>query len=302
MTESDQRISFIINPASDSSRSARHISWIREEAQKRWKDFEITIIREHERISDVASVKAGTFDTVVACGGDGTVSQVVNGIAKQPVNFGVLPVGSGNDFVKSLHLNRPLPECMNILAQGITTHIDLIKIEGDKQGWCANTIGLGLDGLANYYAHEVSSGRGPIIYFWGAVKAIFSFRGSRIQLFKNDSMQEQELLMVTACNGKWEGGTFFVAPEADMQDGYMDLLIIEKIPIYKLVPYLIRFRKGPHVNMAGVRYSKAECIEIKSEKMLTVHSDGENLGTDIKHLKLAIEREALRVIVPGKFY
>ncbi|NBB77314.1 MAG: YegS/Rv2252/BmrU family lipid kinase [Bacteroidetes bacterium] len=302
MIESDRRISFIINPASDNSRSARHINWIREEAEKRWGEFEITIIKEHDRISDLASLKARKFDTVVACGGDGTVSKVVNGIAKQPVNFGVLPVGSGNDFVKSLHLNRPLPECMDILAYGATTQIDLIKIEGDKQGWCANTIGLGLDGLANYYAHQISSGRGPMTYFRGAVKAIFSFRGSRIQLLKDDSTQEQELLMVTACNGKWEGGTFFVAPEADMQDGYMDLLIIEKIPVYKLIPYLIHFRKGPHKNMKGVRYSKAESIEIRSEKMLTVHSDGENLGTEINHLKLSIEREALRVIVPKNFY
>lgn len=302
MDISEQRICFIINPSSNSSRSARHIEWIREEAGNRWRTYEISIMQEHQKLSAIASEKAKHFDVVVACGGDGTVSQIINGLAECTVQLGVLPIGSGNDFVKSLKLNRPLPECMEIIHQGHTTEIDLIKIEGDKEAWCSNTLGIGLDGLANFYAHESRSGRGPLIYFWGALKAIFTFRGTHMRLYTDRVLKDEPLLMVTACNGRWEGGTFHVAPNADMTDGLMDLLVIEKISIPRLIPYLIQFKKGPSYKMRGVSFFRAEECNLISDKGLAVHCDGEHLGSDIRHLELSVQKKALRVIIPGDHY
>ena len=161
---------------------------------------------------------------------------------------------------------------------------------------------MGLDGLANYYAHKFQSGSGPLVYFWSALKAILTFQGSVIELLADGIKTEQKLLMVTACNGKWEGGTFHVAPNADMRDGLIDLLIVEKIPIHLLVTYLIRFQKGPSHKMKGIRLSKTKSIELFSKKGLAVHSDGEHLGSDIRHLKLSIKSKVLSVIVPRNDY
>ena len=298
MQLSENRICFIINPAADRNRSAQNINWIRKEASERWKSYEIVIIDEHERLDDVARSRARYFDIIVACGGDGTISQVVNGIANTDCILGVLPIGSGNDFAKSLKLKRSLPECMEILRTCRVTEIDLIRYRGDVSGWCANTIGLGLDGWANYYSHQINRVKGKAIYFLGALRAILSFRGAKMKLELQDKKMAKNLLMVTVCNGKWEGGSFLVAPEADMKDGIMNVLLIEKIPTYLLVAYLLRFKWGPKETMRGVHQINSKGVNIKSEKPLAVHRDGEQLGTGIRQLQLTVKEKVLNVIIP----
>ncbi|MDX1641912.1 MAG: diacylglycerol kinase family protein, partial [Balneolaceae bacterium] len=178
MQNQNTRISFIINPAANRQRSVRNIDWLRCEASKLWKNYEIVIAKENDSLSHIAKIKSTHFDVVVACGGDGTVSQIVNGLANTDTALGVLPIGSGNDFVKTLGLNKPLSKCLQILYENHTAEIDLIRYEGDVDGWCANTIGIGIDGWANYYAHRISWIKGKVTYYLGAIKAILRFRGS----------------------------------------------------------------------------------------------------------------------------
>ena len=301
MQKSDTRICFIVNPSADRNRSARHIDWLNREAKKRWHNFEIIITKKSDDISSLTREKSKFNDIITACGGDGTVHHVVNGLAETKTLFGVLPIGSGNDFVKSLHLNNILPECLDTLYRQHVTQIDLIRFEGDVTGWCANSIGYGLDGWANYHAGKHKKLKGHIVYVFGALKAAFTYRGSRMKLTIDDKKVTDEFLMITACNGKWEGGSFYVAPEAEMADGIMDLLIIKKIPIYKILLYLPRFRWGPSPGMSGVNSSRCGRLRIRSEKPAAVHCDGEHLGSEISELDLFIVRKALNVITPPNY-
>ncbi len=301
MLKSDSRICFIFNPSADRNRSERHIDWLNREAKKRWFDYEIIITKKSDNVSQLASDKASQFDIIVACGGDGTVHQVVNGLAETDTIFGVLPIGSGNDFVKTLHLNKTLPECIDIIYTQRTTPIDLIRFEGDVTGWCANTIGFGLDGWANYYASSHRKLKGHIVYVLGAIRAALTYRGSRIQGKINESKFNDDFLMITTCNGKWEGGSFFVAPKAEMTDGKMNLLLIKQIPVYKILFYLPWFIRGPSSFMNGVETTTCSRLKIRSDKPSAVHCDGEHLGESISKLDLFIVRNALNVITPADY-
>jgi diacylglycerol kinase (ATP) len=301
MQKKRTRICFIFNPAADRNRSARHIDWLNRESKKRWEQFEINITRADQSVKKLAREKAARFDLVVACGGDGTINQVISGLVQTNAKLGVLPIGSGNDFVKTLHLDKTLPECMDILYAEQSSTIDLIRIEGDAEGWCANTIGIGLDGLANYYARNYKKLRGHAVYVMGAIRAAFDFRGSEMELIIDGNTSEKDYLMVTACNGKWEGGSFFIAPDADMQDGLIDVLTIDTISIPRVLVYLPRFRWGPSPAMKGVKTRQCKRLEIKSKKPVAVHSDGEHLGKSIHHLILSVEKKALRVITPSDY-
>lgn len=295
------RICFIVNPASNRHGSVKYIEWIREEAAKRWAHFEITIVKKEDSLVNLAKEKSKDFDVVVACGGDGTVSQVINGLAQSKVALGILPIGSGNDFVKSVGLDRSLEDCMEILSNNTITEIDLIRYEGDAEGWCANTIGLGVDGWANYYAHQTKWLRGRINYFFGGLKAIFTFRGCDVKIQTKKYSNTGKYVMVTACNGKWEGGSFFVAPKAKMNNGSLDLLTIRKVPLILLVGYLLHFRWGPKRWMKGVKTHRAKSVELCSSNPVAVHRDGEHLGNHIRRLKLTVEKKVLKVIVPESY-
>lgn len=301
MQKPNTRICFILNPAANRHRSVKNVARLRIEAAKLWQQFEIVIAKKHDSLAQLAHQKAKQFDVIVACGGDGTISQVINGIALSDCVLGVLPIGSGNDFVKSLGIKKSLSCSLQVLHENHTTEIDLIRYEGDANGWCANTIGLGIDGWANYYAYQAEWIKGRASYYYGALKAIFSYRGSKTEMKTADKCFDNTFLMVTACNGKWEGGSFLVAPDADLQDGQLDILTIKKLPVILLITYLLRFRRGPAKWMKGVEKFRTDSLEIKSSNPVAVHRDGEHLGNEIRELKLTLERNALTVIVPKTY-
>lgn len=296
MKKSEVRTCFIVNPVADRKRSVQHISWIKKEAKKRWTHFEINITQKNQNVTELARVKSSSFDLIVACGGDGTINQVVNGLAETDAMLGVLPIGSGNDFVKSLKLPDSLPECFELLYLGHTVHIDLIRYTGDAEGWCANTLGIGLDGLANYHASTSKYLRGHLIYVMGALKAAFQFRGANMEITADGKKLNDSYLMVTACNGKWEGGNFFLAPEAELNDGTVHLFTIKELPLSTVLAYLPLLRYGPYPSMKGVETIEAEQITLQSQSELCVHNDGESVGRTIKKLTIEISKKAIEVV------
>lgn len=296
MKKSNTRICFIVNPVADRKRSARYIDWIKNESKKRWNYYEINITQKNQNVSGLAKSKSQTFDVIVACGGDGTVNQVVNGIVGTGTTLGVLPIGSGNDFVKSLKLPDSLPECFELLYLEHSVLIDLIRYTGDVKGWSANTMGIGLDGLANFYAGSYKFLRGHLIYIMGALKAAFKFRGAEIKLDVDGKKLDGNYLMVTACNGKWEGGNFHLVPEAELTDGVLHLFTIKKIPLPTILAYLPALRYGPSPGMKGLNTVKAGRVKLKSKTGLSVHNDGEHLGESIKDLEIEIRKKVLSVI------
>lgn len=298
MQKKGTRICFIFNPSADQNRALQNVEWLKREAAKRWHNFEIIITKKGQDVAGLSRSKASDFDMVVACGGDGTVNNVVNGIAESDAALGVLPIGSGNDFVKTLELNKSPHECLQVLYRENATSIDLIKIEGDRQGWCANTLGIGLDGWANYYAGRYRRLKGHMVYALGALQAAFNFEGAFFRVRADDVECNNTYRMITACNGKWEGGSFYIAPNAKMDDGKMDLVKIGMLPLPVLLSYLPRFLIGPSAAMAGVHQQQCKKLEVWSDTPVAVHSDGEHLGSDIRHLKLTVVKKMLKIAVP----
>lgn len=297
MRNQSNRICFIINPTANRNRSVKHFSSLKKEIGLRWTDAEIVMTTADKPVIELAREKSESNDIIVACGGDGTVSQVANGLVGSNAALGVVPIGSGNDFVKSMHLNKTIPECLDILRAGFTTEIDLIRFEGDEEGWCVNTIGMGLDGLANYHARRSVFLKGFLMYAVGALKACFSFRGARMTLKIDGREKTNEYLMITLCNGKWEGGQFYIAPEAVMDDGLLDLLTVEKLPLYLILTYLPRFKTGPKKSMRGIQSLRCKKLELHSDKPIYVHSDGEHISGSVHDLRLTVVEKALRVVI-----
>lgn len=296
MEKSTTPICFILNTAADKSRSLKHVKWLRKEAEKRWLQVDIVLTDKDQPIRDLAASKAAEFGLIVACGGDGTVHQVVNGIAGTDTRFAVLPVGTGNDFAKSLNLPKSHTSILDLIHAEKFKDADLIRFEGDASGWCVNTLGIGLDGLANHYSKSYSKLKGYSIYILGALKAACTFRGANFNLVAGGRNLSGNYLMATICNGKWEGGTFFIAPDADLFDGKAELVTVKKISIPKILYYMICFKNGPSPWMKALHTEQITSLVFKSDIPVAVHADGEQLGFAIQELKIAVAEGALSVI------
>ncbi len=294
-----ERVCFIFNPSAGRGHSRQQLDQIKQRAKQIWPTVEFKLTRFEEEIRKFAEQAAGRYDLVVACGGDGTINQVVSGIAETDTPMGVLPLGSGNDFANAIGLSGDLDEAFDVLQSDHLRNTDLIRVKGDADAWCANTLGIGLDGWANYYSSTFQKLRGQAIYIFGALKAVKEFRGSSMKLTIDGEETIEDLLMVTVCNGQEEGGGFKVAPGADNSDGWIDLLIIEKLSRIRILWYLPLFMIPSRKNLKGIRYHRCKSFSFESEIPLAVHSDGELLGTEIQNLEIHLRPGLLKVKAPG---
>jgi len=299
MLKNNTRVFFIINPGAGKIRAQKLAEWIEREAAKRWRVFDVEIIGEQQSAAELARHKSQSFDLIVACGGDGTINHVVNGIALTGAKLGILPAGTGNDFIKTLALPYSLSGCMDLLFKEHTTAVDIIRYQGDAEGWCVNTLGIGLDGWANYYARFFKILPVNLKYMVGILCAYLVFRGAPIDIRIDGENISGQYLMITVCNGKWEGGRFKIAPNADPSDGTIELLTIKKQPLFRLLSYLPQLKTGLSSEMNGIQYYKCRKLEISSKEETAIHADGEHSGKFIRRLYISVEKQKLEVVTQG---
>jgi len=298
MIKKEEKVCFIYNPSAGRGGAAWRFEELKEKAKKIWNNPEFRSTRSESDIAEFTRQSADKYDLIVACGGDGTVNKVVNVLAGSGVSLGLIPLGSGNDFAKALDIPHNLDSALAILQTGNIRNIDLIRCKGDADIWCINTLGIGLDGMANFFASSMRRLRGQPVYVIGVLKALYHFRGCRMTLYIDGAAIEKELLMVTVCNGSEEGGGFKVAPQANNSDGYIDLLLIEKMSVARVLWYLPKFMFEKRKDLKGVESIRCKSVSVSSESEVAVHCDGEHLGNNIKRIHAEIKSALMPVVVP----
>lgn len=235
---------------------------------------------------------------VIACGGDGTVHQVCNLIAGQNITLGVIPLGNGNDFSEMLDIPSNPEECIHIFKRGKTKAIDLIRSRGDLNCWCINTVGMGLDGLANRYTQRYKPRFGSAAYIIGAIMSALVSRPEEVKMKLDSRKSNDRLLMLTVCNGFREGGKFIVAPDARINDGYLDILRISPMNKLRLLVSLPRFihRFPKNFSKAGLQKNHVAVLDFK--KPVAIHVDGEYSSRNIQYLRLECIPKAQNVFIP----
>ncbi|MEX0661408.1 MAG: diacylglycerol kinase family protein [Balneolaceae bacterium] len=298
MRKSDDRVCFILNTKAQRGRARKKVEWLKKEAELRWENFDIHLTGEQGSVAGLSPKDYQKYDIVVACGGDGTLHNAVNRALHENIVVGLIPMGSGNDFAKAIHLPKDLGECLDVIKIGKTKKMDLIQCSGDVDRWCVNTLGVGFDGLANSYNSRLKRFVGRLGYHMGALMAAFKFKGSHMELSVDGKITHGNILMITACNGPIEGGSFVVGPDAKIDDGLIDLLTLKPTPLIKLLYYIPRFKNGIPKNLDTATSVKCSQIKIHSKTPVSVHGDGECLGSDIRDLDINIHPLVLNVIVP----
>lgn len=241
--------------------------------------------------------KTASHELVIACGGDGTVHEVVNGLmlAGAKAILGVIPVGSGDDFAKMLPGGDPVER---ILRNGFKP-FDIGRITADGEvRYFANCmdIGFGAHGARNI--HSVPRFlTGFAAYLAALVLTLVRYPRLKIRMRIDDQPPfELTTVMAAAMNGSTFGGSFRVCPEARIDDGLLDLLLVDALGRLEILGLVPRIMKGTHTGDSRLKLLKAKRLRIESEAPLLVEADGEIAFAAARRLEVELLPGALRVL------
>lgn len=233
-----------------------------------------------------------------ACGGDGTVHDIVNSIyGFDNASFAVIPCGTGNDYIKSIGGYTSLKELMMV---GNETIVDLIDVNNIL---CMNIVSVGLDAQIN--ANTMKYKKNPlfkgIAYYLGVIESVLGKLGHSVEINIDDEGSfKTDILMLAVAKGHYYGKTFHAAPLSDIIDRQIDVCLIKKISLPKIVKLIPIYQKGKHVNNEKVAdvisYQKSKKVTIKSDVSFPLNIDGElfqETKVEIKILPKAIRLYSL---------
>lgn len=252
--------------------------------------------------------RAAMSRIVVAVGGDGTINEVANGLVGADKVLGIIPAGSGNDFVKSVGITRNLSHCFSTLRARTLKKIDLASVAcGVREGgsmkyargrYFINGVGIGFDGQVAWRVSRMKHLRGTLAYFVAVLQTLGNYRPPEFGITLDGKSTTGTKLLIATGNGKSAGGGFYLTPEAIVDDGWLNTCAIEDVSVLKILRLIPAVMSGKSVNDAAVRYSRARSIEVESSAKFTVHADGEVVGHNVSGVRMEIVPGAVQLLVP----
>jgi YegS/Rv2252/BmrU family lipid kinase len=252
---------------------------------------------DHARALALEAARVG--ETVVVLSGDGMVGAVADALRAVPgALLGVLPGGRGNDLARVLGIPRdPVAACATI-AGGVPRALDLGEVVGGRA--FVGIASAGFDSDANRIANEAPAWLGNLVYAYGALRALLSWRPARFQIELDPPGERRSFTGYTvgAANSKTYGGGMRAAPGALLDDGLLEVMVLETVSKLAFVTRILpRVFKGTHVRLPTVHVFRAAEVEISADRPFTLYADGDPAGE--LPLRVRALPGAVRVLVPA---
>ena len=288
----------IVNPAAGRGRAARKWPQVRAHLREAGVAFEEIFTSRVLEAIEIAEREASNYRRIVAAGGDGTVHEVVNGLMRAgrgPV-FGVIPLGSGDDFAKLL---APGQAVEGNFLEAKTRKFDVGRISvGSSVRYFANgmDIGFGAHGARNVRrVPRILTGFGAYLGALALTLLRYPLLEVRIRI-DDESSRPLSTAMSAAMNGTTFGGSFRVCPQADPCDGLLDLLLVGPVGRLEILGLVPKILKGTHAGDPRLELRRARRLTIESEQPLLVEADGEIAFESARRLEIDHLPGAQRVL------
>jgi YegS/Rv2252/BmrU family lipid kinase len=256
-------------------------------------DYRLVMTKSLEHGCEEARRAAGEGEVPVVMSGDGLVGQVGGVLAGGEVPMGVIPGGRGNDFARVVGIPTGVRGAVELLAAGRTRAVDVGEVNGRRFLCIAS---CGFDSDANRIANEARFVRGKLVYAYAALRALAAWRPARFQLVLDGRRLEHTGYSVAAANSKAYGGGMFLAPDAELDDGRLDVVCVAEVGKLRYLANLPKVFKGRHVDNEEVTVRRAAEVEIDADRPFAVYADGDHLA-DLP-ATIHVLPQALKVIVP----
>lgn len=278
------KLLIIFNPNAAHGRSVKRLTAIRELFTGRGIEakFRPTTHARHAR-ELVASTRLSDYDGLVAAGGDGTVFEVLNGLYEHPkperIPMGLLPMGTGNAFSRELHLEEDsLGAAIDLIHRGRTRQVDVGYVQSaDQSFYFVNIVSMGFAVDAGLTAQKMKV-LGKAAYTLATLWQVLKLKSYPLEMELDGKVITSDNVFVTISNSRFTGTHFLIAPDAEIDDGQLDVTFLEKLPRSRLLKLFPTIYSGRHVEYPEISTCKATQINIRSPEGLLLGPDGEFYG------------------------
>lgn len=292
---------FIINPVAGKGNARSYIPEIHNYFKGKSDDYSIEVTKSPGHAKEIAAAysKKGEY-RIYATGGDGTLNEVLNGMAGSGCSLGIIPTGSGNDFIKSIYKSREYHDILEKTISGTAVPIDCGLI---NDRYFINIMSVGLDAEVAYYSAKVNKKlhlRGKLSYYAGIAIALLKGKLKfPLKLTFNDSEIIETEITLTACtNGIYYGGGFMPVPTTKFNDGILDVCFVNKKSIFGILFLIPKYMKGTHIKSKGVNFRQITKLRVESDEELKVNVEGELMFANI--LDIEIKKSFIKFIIPNE--
>jgi YegS/Rv2252/BmrU family lipid kinase len=247
------------------------------------------------------------YGRLVAVGGDGTINEVVNGIKGaeeglgRPVRLGVIPLGTGSDFIKVLDGVEA-----NDIQLGVrravgeyTRAVDLgrVRVGDGAPRFFINALGMGLDAQVAAESLKLTKLKGLAVYLVAIIRALANYKAHPMTVEYDGKRVHRRLLFASSANGRCQGGGFWLTPDAQIDDGLLDLCMIDNMRLDQIIRYIPRLMEGTHIGLKQVTMGRARNISISCAAPMPVATDGEVIATDARSITVEALPGAIELLV-----
>ncbi len=302
----DGKTLLVLNPTAGKGRAGRHRPAIESALARRGIVFETILTEDVWHAAELAREAAGRGCTkLIAAGGDGTINEVINGLmlsrqaGDRTPSLGVLPVGRGNDLAYGLGVPFDLDAAAKAIAEESPAPFDVGFIKGGdypEGRYFGNGVGIGFDAMVGFEAAKFRHLHSSLVYTVGALKVFAIFpEPPEVRISSASLSHEGPCHQISIMNGSRMGGSYFMAPEARVDDGHLDLCIVGKTKRLEMAGLIARYTKGSQAGHPKVKMAKAGRVVVEALKgILAVHADGETICEAGRRVEVECIAGALR--------
>jgi YegS/Rv2252/BmrU family lipid kinase len=293
MTIAERPLALLVNPSSGGGRSKALLPQVENELDERHIVFRVEPTRSAQHAIDEALRAVDLGEVPVVMSGDGLIGVVGGALAGTEVPLGIIPGGRGNDLARVLGIPEEARGAVSVLAAGHTRVIDIGEANGQRFLGIAS---VGFDSDANRIANRTRLVRGRLVYAYAALRALAAWKPARFTLRIGQESLRFSGYSVAAANSRAFGGGMLVAPNASLDDGEFDIVMVSAVGKLRYLSNLPKVFKGTHVDNEEVRVVRAPHLELSASRPFAVYADGEHL-TDLP-ASLRVLPRALSVLAP----
>src|SRR4051812_38188229 len=252
------------------------VSWVRERGHA--VDVRITWNTGDAESLAAEAARNGT-DCVIACGGDGTLNEVINGLDGVQVPLGVIPLGTANDFARQTGIPEDADHAMDVILRRKPVCIDTASMNG-RRFLNVSTGGVGAEATAET-PPEAKASLGPLAYAITAVRKWAENEARHATFTSAGFGLDVDFLAFAVGSARVTGGGTMMTPDASVTDGLLDLCVIEMMPRRDFARLSLSVKRGEHLGLPGVHYAQLPWLKVTASEELSVNLDGEGVSSQV---------------------
>jgi len=289
-----RRFALLVNPASAGGRALDALPKVHAALDELGAEHRTVTTRSIDHAYEEAKAAVAEGETVVALGGDGLLRPLAGALKGTDSALAIVPSGRGNDLARVLGIPTEPGEAARVAIQGQERLLDVANVEGTPYMGIAS---FGLDSDANRIANEAKVVKGNGVYVYAAIRALAAWKPATFSVTVDGERHEFTGYSVAVGNSKAYGGGMVLFPDAELDDGKLDVMLSKNCSKLRCLVELPKVFRGAHVDSDFTEFLRGEEIEVSSDRPFAIYADGDPIGATPAIIR--VERRCLRVMAPA---